>query len=166
MFVFFVAALVPMFVGYLWYGKPLFGDRWMRVNGFTEESLRGGNTALVLGLSYLFSLFVTYVLWQLTVHQTGIVGTLAMDPNFGVEGTEVQLYYEDFMRRYGEQHRTFGHGALHGAFVAGLGFAFPIIAINSLFERRGWAYTFIHAGYWIVTLALMGGLVSQFAPMP
>ena len=164
MWVFFVAALVPMAVGALYYSPLVAGRAWMRVNGFTDESLAGANMPLILGLSYLFALLLTYPLWQLCVHQTGLVGVLAMQEGFGEAGSEVTQYYRAFVERYGGAHRSFGHGALHGGAVAGVCFALPVIAINALFERRGWRYIAIHATYWIITLTLMGGLIGAFAP--
>jgi len=163
MLVFFLAAFIPLIVGAVWYHPKVFGNAWMRVNGFTEDSLKGGNMALIFGLCYLFGLMLTYVLLQLVVHQMGVVGVLAMDPTFTVEGSESYNYYQDFLERYGDLHRTFGHGLLHGAFVGGLAFALPIIAIISLFERRGWWYVALHTGYWVVTLGLMGGVLCEFA---
>ena len=62
------------------------------------------------------------------------------------------------MDQYGQNFRTFKHGAFHGT-LSGIFYAFPIIAINALFERRSWKYIWIHTGYWILTLALMGGTV-------
>jgi hypothetical protein len=47
--------------------------------------------------------------------------------------------------------------------MSGLFFAFPIVGINGLFERKSWKYIFIHAGYWMLTLMLMGGIVCAFA---
>jgi hypothetical protein len=32
-----------------------------------------------------------------------------------------------------------------------------------LFERRSWKYIFINAGYWILTLTLMGGIICAYA---
>ncbi|MBT6764696.1 MAG: DUF1761 domain-containing protein [Prolixibacteraceae bacterium] len=36
-----VAALSAFIIGWIWYG-PLFAKRWMKLNGFTEESLKEG----------------------------------------------------------------------------------------------------------------------------
>lgn len=51
-----VAALSTFLIGGLWYSPALFGKRWMRENGFTEESLKGGNMAKIFGLTLLLSL--------------------------------------------------------------------------------------------------------------
>ena len=160
--VYFLVALIPLIVGGLWYSPFLFAKPWMKLNGFTEESLRGTNMAVVFGLTYVFGLFLTYVLTQLAIHQTGVLGVLASDPEFGTPGSASALYYEDFISRYGDRHRSFGHGLLHGGLIAGIGFALPVIGVLALFERRGWRYIALHTGYWVVTLALMGGFVGAF----
>lgn len=55
-------------------------------------------------------------------------------------------------------NHTFGHGAFHGAFL-GIMVALPIIGTNALYELRSWTYILVNAGFWIVTLALMGGVL-------
>jgi hypothetical protein len=75
--------------------------------------------------------------------------------------TEVGAYFKNFFDTYGMRFRTFKHGALHGT-IAGFFLALPIIGITSLFERKSFAYIAIHVGYFIVSLALMGGVICQF----
>ncbi len=157
----FGAALVPMVVGFVWYGPMLFGKTWMRVAGKTQEELESGNMALILGLSYFLSLLLAFGISGLTNHQSGVMQLFAMHPDFGQSGTEVQNLYDAVMAQFGNTHRTFGHGALHGV-VGAVFIALPLIAINALFERRGGKYIGIHFGYWAITLALMGGVVCQF----
>lgn len=65
------------------------------------------------------------------------------------------------MANYGENYRTFKHGALHGA-MTGIFIALPILATQAMFERKSLKYVLINAGYWIITLALMGGIVCQW----
>lgn len=48
-----VSALSTFLIGGLWYSPAVFGKVWMRENGFTEESLKGGNMAKIFGLSFL-----------------------------------------------------------------------------------------------------------------
>lgn len=158
--IFFLAALVPMVIGFVWYG-PLFGNAWMKELGFTKESLQGGNMFLILGLSYVFSLFIAMFLLPATIHQMGVYSTLAGEPGFAEQTGDAFAYFQDFLANYGDRFRTFKHGALHGA-ISGLFLALPILAIIALFERKSVKYVAIHAGYWIVTLAIMGGLICQF----
>ncbi|HTF21322.1 MAG TPA: DUF1761 domain-containing protein [Chryseolinea sp.] len=51
-----VAALSTFLIGGLWYSPALFGKAWMRENGFTEESLKGGNMAKIFGLAFLLGI--------------------------------------------------------------------------------------------------------------
>jgi len=157
----FAAALIPMFIGALWYG-PLFGKAWMKHNNFSEEFLeKNGNMALILGLSYVLSVILAAGLSGLTTHQSGVMQLFATHPDFEVVGSEVHTLYGSIMEKFGDRHRSFGHGALHGALGAVL-IAMPLILINGLFERKSAKLMFIHIGYWVVALALMGGIVCQF----
>jgi hypothetical protein len=95
---------------------------------------------------------IAMIMQVLTIHQFGAIGMVGGDP------TKALPSYNAFMADYGTVFRTFKHGALHG-FMSGLFFALPVIAINGLFERKSWKYIFIHAGYWIVSLTIMGAIV-------
>lgn len=57
---------------------------------------------------------------------------------------------------------TFMDGLQLGA-MAGVFVALPILATNSLFERKGFDYILVNSGYWILTMALMTGYLVQFA---
>lgn len=116
---------------------------------------------LILVLTYVLGFMLSMIIMTMVVHQMHLNSTLAneaalKDPNSGLS-----LMVKDFMAKYGRNFRTFKHGAFHGT-IAGLFFATPVIAINALFERKRFAYVAIHAGYWMLTLALMGGVICQF----
>jgi len=157
----FGAALIPMIVGFLYYNPKVFGNAWMKAAGKTEEELAKGNMAVILGLSYFLSLLLAFGISGLTNHQSGVMQLFAMHPDFGVSGTEVQNLFEQVMDKFGTTHRTFGHGVIHGV-IGCILIALPLISINALFERRGGKYIGIHFGYWLITLALMGGVVCRF----
>ena len=57
-----IAAFMPMVVGFIYYHPKVAGGAWMRVNGFTLESVGNGPKpvlyAVALGLSFLLSLWV------------------------------------------------------------------------------------------------------------
>jgi hypothetical protein len=57
--------------------------------------------------------------------------------------------------------RTFEHGAFHGV-ILGVFIALPILMINGLFERKSLKYGFINAGFWIICMALCGGIICQW----
>lgn len=157
-----LAALVPLVMGFIWYNPKVFGTAWMNAAGLNEEKLKGGNMPLIFGLCYLFSFFIAFMLQFMVIHQWGFFSTLMTDSNALAEGSELSTYANDFMSKYGTNFRTFKHGALHG-FMNGLLLIMPIIATGALFERKGFKYIAVNAGYWIVTLAIMGGIISQYA---
>ena len=155
---FFVAALIPLAVGFFLYGNMGFGKKWMKVNGFIEEDLKKGNMGLIFGLSFLFSAFIAFALSGIVVHQTAVFQM--MMPEVMESGSAAEGQFGELMAEYGGNFRDFKHGAVHGAIIT-VFFVFPLIAINALFERRGWSYIMIHSGYWLVSLGLMGGLLCQ-----
>ncbi len=55
-FALFAAALSTFLIGGLWYSPAVFGKTWMKENGFTEESLKGGNMVKIFGLAFLLGL--------------------------------------------------------------------------------------------------------------
>ncbi len=156
-YVLFIAALVPLLVGFVWYNPKVFGNAWMKSIGATPESLQGGNMALILGLCYLFALMLAASLMPIVIHQFAFGSVFQGD-----ESTESAAYMKNFYETYGTRFRTFKHGALHGT-ISALFIALPLIGTNALFERKGFKYIAIHVGYWVVTLALMGGVICQFS---
>ena len=159
--VIFLSALIPLFIGFIYYSPKLFGTIWMQEAGVTEEKLKGGNMAKILLLAYVFSVMLGSVLMYLVIHQLSVLSILANTPGINDPNSEVSLWLKDFMAKYGNNFRTFKHGALHGV-ISALFFAWPIVGINALFERRGAKYIAIHVGYWVITLALMGGVICQW----
>lgn len=57
-----VAAAVSAFVlGGLWYSPILFGARWMRLTGQSEESQKSGSMAKIFGGAFLLNLISAWV---------------------------------------------------------------------------------------------------------
>jgi hypothetical protein len=156
---FFVTAFIPLLIGSIWYNPKVFGTAWMRINGFKEEDLQGANMALIFGLCFVFGVLISAALSTMVIHQGGVMQM--MMPAAAESGSAAQQQFNDLMTQYGTAHRSFGHGALHGGILVPL-LILPIIAINALFERRGWKYILIHSGYWFVCLALMGGVLCKY----
>lgn len=155
------AAFIPLAVGFFWYGKMGFESAWMKASGVTREQMQSGNMGLIFVLSLFFSFLLAYILSGLVIHQAGVMQLFAMQDGFGVAGAAIMTEYNGLMDKYGGLHRSFGHGVVHGG-LAAVGFALPLIAINALFERRGWKYIMIHFGYWFIVLCLMGGVICQW----
>jgi hypothetical protein len=56
-----LAAVSSMVVGAIWYAKPVFGTRWMRLSGITDADTQKG-AALALILTFIVSFFTAAVL--------------------------------------------------------------------------------------------------------
>lgn len=162
----FVIPLVAFAVGAVWYG-PLFGKAWQRLAGVTDADIEQSNMIKVMGLAYVFAFFVALLLQMVVIHQFGLSGMFGMLPEWGDAGSALWQDLNALDAKYGmyTRHRHFGHGALHGGFF-GLAFVGPILATHANFARQTWRLPAIHTGYWVVTLALMGGLICQFMALP
>jgi hypothetical protein len=132
-----VAAILPLGTGFLWYG-PLFGKAWMKETGMTEEKAKSMNPGKTYGLAVVFAFLIAFFIWPMV-----FFGGSPEDPH----GTA------PFM--------TFKHGALHGAMLA-LFVVLPVFATNALFEMKSAKYVMINVGYWVVTMALMAGLINAW----
>ena len=159
-YIFFLAALVPMIIGFVWYG-PLFGKAWMNQMGFTEESLKGTNMLKTLLICYVLSFLIAFALMPMVIHQMGVYSTLAGEPGFSEQTGEAYSYFENFVATYSDRFRTFKHGAFHGL-LFGFFLILPVIGIIAVFEKKSFKYVAINAGYWIATLAIMGGIICQW----
>lgn len=162
---FIVTALVPMLMGFIWYHPKLFGDAWMRAAGLTEEQLKSGKMALIFGISFVASLLLTVGMNTIAIHDNFISGALyyitngTMNPEAGSEPAKWLEYYN---ANLAASNHTFKHGAFHGFLIAGLFIVLPVLTTGALFERKNFKYIAINAGYWIVTLSLMGGIAASW----
>lgn len=55
-----VAAVSAFVIGGIWYSPILFAKSWMMENGFTEESLKKGNQAMIFGGSFILELIIAF----------------------------------------------------------------------------------------------------------
>jgi hypothetical protein len=156
-----LTALFPLLFGFIWYHPKVLGKPWMEGAGLTEESAKTMNMPLVFGLTYVFSFLIAISLHSLTIHQMG-AGAL-LQPSAGyIDPPGASEAITSGLELFKDKFRSFKHGALHGA-LAGVFFILPVIAIDSMFGRKNWKYILINAGYWIISLAVMGGIVCQFS---
>lgn len=156
-----LAALVPMIIGFIWYHPKVFGNAWKKSAEISEEKIKSGNMLLIFGLSYLLSFLLAASMLSIVIHQAHIFSTVMGNPDLENPASELSMMLKNFMEKYGNNFRTFKHGALHGT-LAGIFIALPILATNALFERKGFKYVAINGGYWILTLGIMGGIVCAF----
>lgn len=149
------ASFTTLLVGFVYYHPKVFGTIWMEETGLTEEELKKGNMLKIFGLTLVFSFLIAFIMQILTIHQFGAFGMIGGDMKFATPS------YNAFMGEFGNAFRSFKHGALHG-FMTGLFFVFPILGINGLFEHKSWRYILVHAGYWLVSLTIIGGIICAW----
>ena len=89
---------------------------WMKINGFTEESLEGGKMGVIFGVSYIFCVMIAMLLSGMVIHQTAVFQM--MMPDIAEAGSEAQQQFNELMSQYGNNFRSFSHGAVHGGFAA------------------------------------------------
>ena len=132
------ASILPLVTGFIWYNPKVFGTVWMKESGMTEEKAKSMNPGKTYGLAVLLAFLAAFFIWPM-VFLGGAPGEAhGADP---------------FM--------TFKHGALHGAMLA-LFIVLPVFGTNALFEMKSFKYVAINVGYWIITFALMGGIINAW----
>ena len=131
-----LAALIPMIVGFIYYHPKVFGKAWMQSLGLTEEDLKKGNMAVIFGVSLLMSFLLSMFL-------------LVNVDGPGQEG----------------QFDSFKHGAFHGTLI-GFMVAMPVLVTNGLFERKNMKNLAINTVYWVITIALMAGVIDALNHWP
>lgn len=131
-----IAAIIPMLLGFIYYHKSLFGKAWMDSLGLTDDDLNKGNMGLIFGVSLVMAALIA-------MFMTGNVNGPGQEGEFD----------------------TFKHGVLHGMIVS-LFLIIPVMVTNGLFERKSWKNLLINAGYWLICLALIGGVVDAMNHWP
>ena len=160
-FVLLAAAVIPLLLGFIWYHPKVFGNAWMKASGMTEEKAKGANMALIFILVYVFSFLLAFAMCSMSIHQFHLYSLFYLQP-IEDPNTEAGALFKQVMDTYGSSYRTFKHGAFHGV-IGGIVLALPVIAINAMFERKGFKYIAINVGYFILTFALMAGVVCAYA---
>lgn len=129
------AVIVSIALGTLWYG-PLFGKQWMRIVGITHEQMEEGKKKGMQAMwrSYaimaLGSLVMAYVLAHIIAYASAFTGSSGVD------------------------------AGIAAAVSVWIGFVGPVMMGNVLWEGRPWKYWFITSGYYLVSLILMGIIIS------
>ena len=153
-----VAALIPLIFGMIWYHTNVFGAAWMQATGLTMDQVGSRSKIKTYLLTYLIGLLVAAALMPIVIHQMAIYSVLANEPGINDPQSEIGRFLSDFMGKHGSNFRSFKHGALHGV-LSGIFFVAPLLGFNALMERKSFRYFAINAGFWIVCLAIMGGII-------
>ena len=92
-----VVALIPLIIGSIWYHPKVLGKAWMKSAEITEERASSGNMLKIFGLTYLFSLFATYILTIFSVHQSALAQLFLGDPALEDATSALSQSVNDFM---------------------------------------------------------------------
>ncbi len=150
-----LASFASLLIGFVWYNPKVFGTIWMRESGITFDPDNKPNMIKMLGIHFICAFFMAIVLRFLVIHQTGAIAMVGGDES-NLSGTFVA-----FMKEFGTEFRTFKHGALHGT-ITGIFFVLPLFGITALYEGRSFKYVLVSSGYWILSLAIMGGIICSW----
>ena len=129
-----VAGIASMAVGFLWYGPILFGKPWMKMMGYTEESMKKAQKEMgkTYTISFVLSLVTAYVL------------------------SHVMVLSQNFF------HYSMLSTGLMTAFWMWLGFVMPVQATDTLFGGKRKKLVAINAGYQLASLLVMGVVIGLF----
>ena len=152
---FFLISFIPLFIALFWYRHNSPITKWSGIQFANPLTMSPFKLAILFALS----IALVYGYMNLIIHQLGFYELFFTDIMLG--SAEAQQIVADFLGKYGQKHRHFGHGVLHGAINAFL-FALPFIGIHALLENRSWKYVGHHFSYWLVTSMVMGGLISEY----
>jgi len=129
-----VAAIVQMFLGWLWYG-PLFGKSWSAMMGFTPEKMQEAQ-AKGMGKSYTIMTVGALLMSWILAHAIVFAST--------------------YLMFYGAL------AGITVGFLNWLGFIAPVTLSSVLWEGKSWKFWFLNAGYYLVGLCLMGAILAAW----
>ena len=123
-----VAAVAAMVVGFAWYSPALFGKQWMKLMGYSSESLKKAQKEMGkwYGLSFVLALVTAYVLSHV----------MALGDNF--------------------YHYPRVQSGLTSAFWMWLGFVMPVQLMTEVFGGKKWKLFYINTGHQLVSMLVMG----------
>ncbi len=153
---FFFISFVPLIFAAFWYhpNSPM-RKKW---------NMEGIINPLKLSIpkkifAFILSVAFVYAYMNLVIHQLGFYELFFTDIMKG--NAEAKQIVDEFLAEYGEKHRHFGHGVLHGlinAFILPL----PIIGFQAILQDKPMSFIYLHFGYWLVMSMLIGGLIAAF----
>lgn len=123
-----VAGVAAMAVGFLWYSPVLFAKPWMKLMGYTKESMEKEKQAM--GKTYMISFLATLVMGYMLAH---------------VMALSISYFNYPVLQ-----------AGLTTAFWMWLGFVAPVQLTDVLFGSKKWNLFFINTGYQLVSLLTMG----------
>ena len=129
------AAVAAIVLGFLWYG-PIFGKKWMQESGLTEEKMNAAK-AKGMGKTYAIMIASTLVMSYVLAHSL--------------------LFANTYLNTSGIS------AGLQAGFWNWLGYVVPVSLGAVLWDGKSWTYWLITAGYYLVSLLVMGVILTLWA---
>ena len=154
-----VATLVPVVLGMVWYSPIAFLKPWLKSVNMTEEQMKQSSMVKMMIGSVIIAFFLSATLAYsgIIVHQLGLMSLFIAKFQAGDSGAIAT--YKQLVESLGMAHRSFGHGFFHGAMFGIFGLI-PVVTSGAIYEQKGFKYVLIVGGYWAISSALMGGIIS------
>ncbi|MBI4085946.1 MAG: DUF1761 domain-containing protein [Candidatus Liptonbacteria bacterium] len=127
-----VAAIASMVLGFLWY-EQLFGKYWMQLMGFTSESMaeaKKKGMTMQYSLMTVGSLVMSYVLANAVIFGSAYLGATGIT------------------------------AGIMAGFWNWLGFIAPVTLGSVIWEGNSWKLWVLNNGYYLVSLSVMGTILS------
>jgi len=107
----------------------------------------------------LLSIALVYGYMNLIIHHLGFYERFFTDIMKGSKEAKEIVY--QFMSKYGDKHRHFGHGVLHGL-INVVCLYLPVLYVMALLENKAKGFVIHHLMFWLFSGSLLGGLIAQF----
>lgn len=154
-FVILASALIPFFVSAVWFNKRVLGgEKWIAASEMPPEKAATPVSMGSILLSLPLNLLLAIGMFQLSVHENGVLGMLGGNAALMLEGTAAA-----FLEEYGGHYHTWTHGLAHGL-VATICFALPVLGYVVLFGKKTKRYFWTCLGFWWINLTLMSIVLS------
>lgn len=153
---FFLIAFIPLVLAFFWYHPNSKIVKW--ANQDIQINLAALPFKTIIW-AFLLSFTLVYGYINLIIHQMGFYELFFTDIMKG--SAEAKQITTEFLEKYGDKHRHFGHGVFHGVINAFV-FALPFISFQAILTEQKTRYVVFHFGYWLITSMIIGGLISQF----
>lgn len=127
-----LAGIASLALGFIWYSPYLFGKTWMRLMGYTNETLKDAQKQMgnLYFVSFIAALLTAYVL---------------------LNAINISAEYFRVTRL---------DAGLSTAFWAWSGFIAPIQLTDVIFGNKKWQLWAINTGYQLAAIMLMGIIIS------
>lgn len=152
---FFLISFLPLIIGGYWYHPKSFISKYSKMEFARRSDIGIGKILFLFVLS--FALVYGYI--NLVIHQMGFYEMFFTDIMLG--NSESERIVNEILSKYGDKHRHFGHGVLHGIINSFL-FPLPFISAIAILEGKDKFYVIHHFSYWLITSAVIGGCIAAF----